>query len=140
MVKTYDPKDISVIFGGKIITGFGDGTFVVIERNEQTFNLKVGVDGEGTRAKSNNKSGKITLTLMQSSASNDDLSAFAAADELSNTGVAACLLKDGNGSTVCAAATAWIQKPANVENAKEVSTRTWVIESDEIDMFVGGNN
>lgn len=140
MVKTYDPKAVAVIFGGKIITGFGDGTFVVVERNEQTFNLKVGVDGEGTRAKSNNKSGKITLTLMQSSSSNDDLSAFAAADELSNTGVAPCLIKDSNGTTVCAAATAWIQKPANVEDAKEVGTRTWVIESDEVDMFVGGNN
>lgn len=139
MVKTYDPKGISMICGGKILSGFGDGTFIVVERNEQTFNLKVGVDGEGTRAKSNNKSGKITITLMQSSPSNDDLSAFAAADELSNSGVFPCLMKDNNGTTVCAAATAWVQKPANVENAKEVSTRTWVLESDEIDMFVGGN-
>lgn len=139
MVHTFDPKLVSLIFGGKIISGYADGTFILVERNEQTFNLKVGADGEGTRVKSNNKSGKITVTLMQSSASNDDLSAFALADEISNTGVVPVLMKDGSGRTVVSGATAWLQKPANVELAKEATARTWVIESDELAMVVGGN-
>jgi hypothetical protein len=138
-VQQYDPKNISVIVGGKIISGFGDGTFVLAERNEQAWNLKVGVDGEGTRAKNNNRSGKVTLTLMQSSGSNDDLSAFASADELSNTGAVPLLIRDNLGTTICTALTAWVQKIANMEDAKEVSTRTWVLETDELDMFVGGN-
>lgn len=140
MVKTYDPKQVALIFGGKILHGFADGSFVKIKRDEPTFTKKVGVDGEACRAKSNNKGGTIEVTLLQSSPSNDDLSAFAAADELTNTGVQPFLMKDGSGSTVCAAATAWIQKPADVEDAKEVGNRVWTIETDEIDMFVGGNN
>jgi hypothetical protein len=138
-VKTYDPKNISIIFAGKIITGFGDGTFVMVERNEQAFNLKVGVDGEGARAKNNNRSGKITLTLMQTSKSNDDLMALTEADELGNAGTGPFYMKDHSGSTLVGCLTAWVQKVPNIEDAKEVSMRTWVLESDELNMFVGGN-
>lgn len=136
---TYDPKNVSVIVGGSIMTGFADGTFVEVERNENAFNLKIGVDGEGTRAKSNNKSGKVTITLMQSSPSNDTLSGFTAADELSNTGAVPVLVKDNSGRTICTALTAWVQKYANASFAKEVTTRKWVLETDDIEMFVAGN-
>lgn len=139
MVFTYDPKQFSAIIGGKIMSGFVDGTYIKVTRNEQAFMLKVGVDGEGTRAKSNNKGGKIEITLMQSSASNDDLSAFAALDELSNGGVIPAIVKDGSGRTVCSAGTAWVQKYPDTEFGKEPVGRTWVIETDEIIMFVGGN-
>lgn len=139
MVKTYDPKQVSVIVGGKIMSGFADGTMVKVERNEQAFTLKVGVDGEGTRAKSNNRSGKITISLMNSSRSNDDLSALALADEVSNSGIAAALVRDASGRTLCAAATAWVQKFPDSEFAKEPNVRTWVIETDDLTVFIGGN-
>lgn len=139
MVKTYDPKQVAVIVGGKIMAGFADGSFVKVERNEQAFNLKVGVDGEGTRAKSNNLSGKVTITLMQSSDSNDDLSGFAAADELSNTGAVPMLIKDASGRSLFSAVTAWVQKYSDAEFAKEAMTRAWVLETDELLVFEGGN-
>jgi hypothetical protein len=140
MVNTYDPKLFSVIVGAKIMSGFSDGSFIRVERNEQAWNLKVGVDGEGTRAKSNNLSGKVTITLMQSSSSNDDLSAFAAADELSNSGAVPLLVKDVSGTTVCSAVTAWVMKYPDTEFGKEVLTRAWVLETDELLMLVGGEN
>ena len=138
-VKTYDPKNVSVIYGGKIITGFADGTFITAERNEQAYTLKVGVDGEGARARNNNKSGKVSIVLMQTSSSNDDLSGFALADELGNAGVAPLYIKDHNGTTLVTALSAWIQKMPNMEDGKEIQNRTWVIETDELNMFVGGN-
>ena len=138
-VKTYDPKQVSMIVGGKIITGFTDGTFITAERNEDMWTMKVGVDGIGTRAKTNNTSGKLTITLHQSSSSNDDLSAFAAADELSDSGAVPVLLKDNSGRTVVTALTAWVKKYANAEFAKEVSNRVWVLETDQLVMFDGGN-
>jgi hypothetical protein len=139
MVKTFDPAQFSCIVGGKIMKGFADGTFIRVERNEQAYNLKVGVDGEGTRVKSNNKSGKVTITLMQSSESNEALSAFAAADELSNSGAVPLLLKDGTGTTIMSAATAWVQKYPDAEFAKEATTRAWVLETDELIEFIGKN-
>ncbi len=139
MVKTFDPALFSMIVGGKIMSGFGDGTFIKLTMNEQAFSLKVGVDGEGTRAKSNNRSGRFEITLMQSSQSNDDLSAFATADQLSNSGAVPVLMKDGSGRTVAQATTAWVQKLPDTEFSKDPTTRTWILESDEINAFIGGN-
>ncbi len=139
MVFTYDPKQVSMIVGGKIGHGFADGTFIKLSRNEQAFNLKVGVDGEGTRAKSNNKSGKIEITLMQSSSFNDVLSAYAAADELSNSGAVPVIFKDNSGRTLATALTAWVQKYPDAEFAKETSTRAWTLETDELNILIGGN-
>ena len=138
-VREYDPKGISVIFGGKILHGFSDSEFIKAERNEQSFTLKVGVDGEGTRSKNNNLSGKITITLMQSSLSNDDLSTFQQLDEQSGAGALPFLMSDANGTTLVSALTAWVQKPADDTEAKEVSTRVWVIETDNMSKFTGGN-
>lgn len=139
VVKTYDPKQVSVIIGGKIMSGFADGSIVKVKRNSDAFTLKVGVDGGGTRAKSNDSSGEIEIELMQSSNSNDDLSAFAQADALTNAGVVSGIVKDGSGRTVVGATTCWVKKMPDVSFGKEVGTRTWVIVSDDLNMFVGGN-
>jgi hypothetical protein len=138
-VFTYDPKNVSVIVGGQTMSGFGDGTFVKFGRDENMWNKKIGVDGEGTRAKSNNKAGFMEISLMQSSASNDVLSGFAAADELSNTGAVPVLIRDNNGRTLATCLTGWVVKYPDTEFAKEVTVRTWRIETDELAIFIGGN-
>ena len=101
--------------------------------------LKIGTDGEGTRSRSRNKSGKIEIVLMQSSASNDYLSSLAIADEASNSGVVPALVKDGSGRSVYAAATTWVQKLPDSDLGKETKERTWILETDEVSIFVGGN-
>lgn len=138
-VRNYDPKNVSVIVGGTSIKGFTDGTFIMAERSEQMWNMKVGVDGIATRAKSNNRSGKVTITLHQSSASNDFLSGLAIADELApgGTGGVPLLIRDNNGTTLATAATAWVNKLANSEFGKEVANRVWVLETDTLVMNVG---
>lgn len=138
--KSYDPAQVSVIFAGIIVEGYADGTFVLAARNNPSFSLKVGASGEGARAKSNDRSGTVTITLMQSSASNDLLSAQAALDEASGDGIGSLLIKDLSGTTLVSAETAWIQKPSDMERAKEISDAQWVIETDVLNMFVGGNS
>lgn len=140
MLYQYDPKQVAAIVGGNIIGGFTDGTFIVVERNEDAFNLKVGVDGIGTRAKTNNKSGKVTFTLHQSSPSNDVLSALALTDENTGAGAVPFSMRDASGSSVAGALTVWIKRVANAEFAKEVSNRVWVLETEEINIFNGGNS
>ena len=138
MAKNYDPKEVSVIVGGHIVTGYADGTFLTVSRNKDAFTLGVGADGEGARSKSNDKSGRLTLTLLQSSASNDVLSGFATADEIANGGQVPVLVKDNNGTTIVEAATAWIVKKADVEYSHEITNREWIVESDRLDVLVGG--
>jgi hypothetical protein len=139
-VKTYDPAQVQVIFAGIPITGFADGSFVKVYRHNPMWSTKVGADGEGARAKSNDKSGAVEVTLMQSSSSNDLLSAQAKLDELSGDGVGPAMVKDASGTTLHSAESAWIEKPADSEFGKETGDRTWIIQTDNLDMFVGGNN
>lgn len=137
--KTYDPGQVALIVGGKIISGFSENSMVKVSRNDQAYKLTVGVDGEGTRSRSRNKSGKVEIMLMSSSASNDLLSALAIADEASNSGAVPVLMKDGSGRTIVSAATAWVQKIPDSEKAKEVKDQTWILETDEVNIFLGGN-
>ncbi len=136
-VKTFDPAKVSLIFGGHIVEGFADGTFITAARNNDTWSRQGGASGEQTRTKSNDRSGTMTIVLMQSSISNAVLQGFASADEISNAGKVPALIKDGNCSEIVTAETAWVQKPADKEHGKEASDRTWIFETGEL-IYLGG--
>lgn len=138
-LKSYDAKQVTVIVGGAILSGFADGSFVKVERNVDAFSLIVGADGEATRSKSNNRSGRVTVTLQQTSDSNTILAAYAAADELTNSGIVPVLIKDNSGVSIHSAAQAWIVKYAGSDYAKESGTKEWVMESSDLITFPGGN-
>jgi hypothetical protein len=138
-VQTYDPAKQIAIFAANQITGFADGTFIEIERNADAFTLAMGADGQGARAKSADKSGTIKFTLLQTSASNDVLSAQQQLDELTGAGLAGFMLKDAGGRTVAVAQTAWVKKPADVKLSKDIEGREWTLETDSLTYFVGGN-
>jgi len=137
-VKTYDPKGVVVSIGGSPISGYADGTFVNISRQNDTFTSVAGADGEVSRAKSNDKRGEMTLTLLQTSLSNDVLSALAVLDEKLGTGVVPIIVKDMSGLTIYFSGSGWIKKPADSEFGKEISNRDWVFELAEMEAFAGG--
>ena len=139
-VETYSPKRVELIFGGVPMRGFSDGTFINVERTSDSFTTNVGADGEVSRTHSADKTGKITITLQQTSDSNDFLSALIISDEISLLGQVPVLLKDTNGRTLAESPCAWIDKVANSEFSNELSDREWVISCSELIMFVGGNN
>lgn len=137
--KTYNPKRVLVSFANQLITGFMDGTFIAATRNDDSFTIAVGTDGEVARSASANRSGRVTFTLMQTSASNDALAAQMAIDELTNLGTGALFIKDASGRTLISAAEAWIVKPADGEFAKEIGPREWIIETGNLEIVNGGN-
>lgn len=138
MMRTYDPGRVIISLFGANITGFADGTFIKIERNSDTFVKTVGADGKVARARQRDRSARITLTLLQTSPSNDVLSAAAEADEIAGTGVGTFLMTDLNGTTEASAPNAWVAKPAAIEDGKEVGEREWMIDVDELDQNIGG--
>lgn len=139
IVKTYDPGQVLINFRGQPILGFADGSFVRVERNEDAFLTKAGADGEIVRARNRNRSGRVTITLMQSSPSNDVLSQAAIADEkLAGTGMGPLQVKDNLGTTQVNAPNAWVVKQPAIEFAKEVGTREWVLECDQLVIHTGG--
>lgn len=137
---SYDPKQVNVIVGGAPIGGYADGNFVEITFEEEQFKKVTGADGLTSRAKTNNHSGSISITLQATSSSNDVLSLLWNADRRTNGGVVPILVKDSSGRTLAAAAHAWIKKLPDVAFGKEISERTWEFDCAELEIFVGGNS
>jgi hypothetical protein len=140
-VKNYDPAANVLVFAGIPISGFADGTYVSVEQNEDSYALTVGADGEGCRSKTNNRSARVTVTLMQSSLSNDLLSALHNVDLASpaGDGIGPFLMKDLTGTTVMAAEKAWLVRFPTSSYARDPETREWIIETDHMIQNVGGN-
>lgn len=137
--RTFDPKKVIVTFGGAQISGYADGTFISIERNSDTFETVSGADGAVSRAKINDKTGTLTLTLKQTSPSNAILSALHKVDEDTGNGVVPCTIKDLSGDTEHISAFAWVQKPATWEAGKTINNTPWVIALAEYEPNIGGN-
>ena len=141
----YLPDKVALVAVGIPVTGFAPGTFISVERNEDGFSLQVGSGKESCRTRTNNVSGRITFTLLQSSAVNLLLSAAHNVDMNSpaGDGIAPSLLNDLSGipgaNTIIAAEKSWIVKMPTVEFANEGGTREWVIETDDLNTSVGGN-
>ena len=140
MIYTYDPKQILASFAGVPIVGFAEGTFLVVSRGADAFTVHVGSDGEGARTKSNDKRGTIKFTLMQSSPSNDHFSAMAVADEKANAGVAPFFAADRSGRSLHGATNAWVKKVPDGEYANTLGNRDWVLETENLENFIGGSN
>jgi len=138
-VRTYDPKAVSVVVGGVPIHGFADGTFIHLERSTDAFSKVVGTDGIVSRAKSNDQSGQLTITLAQTSPSNDALYAFAILDQATATGIVPIFIKDNSGRSTHFSALAWVRKMPPLDYAKEISNREWIFDLADYDEFPGGN-
>ena len=61
--KTFNPKLVTVMYGGMVITGFAEGSMVKCEKNEDNVTPHVGVLGEVSRAINADNTGKITISL-----------------------------------------------------------------------------
>ena len=115
-VRTYDPKLITVMYGGMVVTGFAEGSAVMCEQNEDNNIPHVGVLGEVSRALNADKTGKITISLAGTSPWVGMFAKLAQANEL-----LPCTVVDLNdtrhsvGGTEC-----WINKAPNIEMGKEV--------------------
>ena len=57
---TYDPSSVVASFAGVPLGGFADGTFIGVERNNDSFTLMVGAGGEAARARSRSKASAAT--------------------------------------------------------------------------------
>lgn len=139
MFKTYSPALVTISFRGINLTGIMDGTFIEAERDEDAFTKHVGAGGSVTRTRNMNKGGKITVTLIQASPTNDLLASVLLLDELVGGQYGAIQIKDLSGNMRCHATQAWISKPPKVERAKESGSCVWVFDCAELEIFAGGN-
>jgi hypothetical protein len=136
-IETYNPKDISVVIGGFVLSGFADDK-VRVFREADAWDDEVGCDGDVVRFASNDKRGEIEITLLQTSSSNLTLSTLAKTDELSGAGTFPAIVQDSRGSDLHVAATAWVKKIPEAKYRKGVVSRVWRIRTDNLQTFLGG--
>lgn len=136
---TLDPSQYSIIYGAHVVKGYADGAFINTVYNANTWELVKGADGEAARVLTNDNSVIITVTLLQTSASNTVFSAFSNIDRKTGKGSLPMLIKDNAGLTAGGGSVAWIQKPADQANSKSVESRAWNIVVPHYEGIIGGN-
>jgi hypothetical protein len=138
-IKSYDPNQVIIIYGGVPISGLADGTFIQVT-NADAWSKKVGADGEVGRSKSNDYTSEVTLTLMQTSSSNNYLSGIVAIDKASNAGALPLQILDLSGTSLHFWPQAWIRKTADAGYSKEIGDRAWVFDTGQpAQNVVGGD-
>lgn len=131
-MKTYNPKEVSVIIGGLILKSWN---IVTVEMDEDRALFTSGTTGEATRTINNNKLGAITIELPQSSADNLILSGLLVADA-----IVPCMVKDNQGNSIHIMAEGALVKFPSSEYGPEHGTREWQIKGNINDpQIVGGN-
>lgn len=137
MATDYNLRDVKCIYGGALLSGYGDGDAIRIEYNADLFTLQVGADGEAARSKSNNRSARITIRCMVGSAANAILQAALTADQAANAGAAPLSIFDPATLTNHTARGAWVTRPPTKVYAADAQALEWVLETDELIGFVG---
>lgn len=138
MLRTYDPGKVVISFKGIVFVAPADGTFITVERDEDTWSKSYGSDGDVARVRNRKRGGKATVTLMGISPTNDQLSTIVDIDERTGLGVGTFQVLDLNGTTLVHATNGWLVRPANYEAGNEHTNREWMIDLEVVDMFIGG--
>lgn len=139
--RVYDADQVTVSFGGHILSGYADGEFVRIEQASDDFTDVVGTDGEVSRSKTNDRRATITFILMQTSPSNAVLSAINNLDRVTpgGVGIGALFIRDRQGATLYRSANCWISRPPNPAFGREATSREWTLRCDNLIRVDAGN-
>lgn len=139
--RIYDSNQVQVSFAGVPVQGYADGDFLAITKESDAFSSVVGTDGDVARSKTNDRRATIEIILMQTSPTNDLLSAIHQADlnTPGGAGVGAFLVVDLNGTSLYSAGNCWIKRAPDPAFGREAQERTWTLECDELIEFTGGN-
>lgn len=132
-VQRHNPKQITISFGLYTISGYADGTFVMVTRAEDKFSTYVGSDGQVTVNENPNDSGTVVITLSQVSPSNRILQI--ALDEKRVYGIT---VADLEGVIQCSAVDSWVQSSSAFGRAKETTNNEWTIACANLKMFEEG--
>jgi hypothetical protein len=134
--RIYDPKKVTVVIGGHVLSGFADDEFIRVTFPDAGSKV-VGADGEVTFNRSADETAELTIRLKQSSPSNDVLSTLVRVSRATNIPISPVLIK-GNGSTLVASPHAWLIGKPEVVLGKEVKDYEWRFALADTEVFHGG--
>lgn len=145
---TFAPNDVTIVVTQQssgishILSGFSEDSIVNIERNAETYTLYTGADNTNTRIYNANTSAQITVSMQQTSSTNDILTQLYSNDANSrdSTGLFSISVVDNSGRSSYFAEEAYIAVVPNSQFANSMQTRDWVIHAVRLETFIGGNS
>lgn len=133
-MKTYSASEHSFSFAGLACeSGRGTDEFMSWEQKEPDISVKTGIDGESTVSESVVDYTELTLTIMQTSEYNAKLTALRLLKV-----TAPIFVRDRQGTTMIASATARIMGPPAQKRGKEVGLCEWKFSIFNPTRFDGG--
>ena len=130
----WDFQKLVNVYAGQVISGFSGKVMIEPNGGEPIATKTTGSDGKETIVVfHNNNSGKVTYSLMASSASNDVLNALAALKT-----IGPLLIRDSNGRTVLDTPSAWIARRPVVAFGAELGEREWRLDYSDASFVIGG--
>lgn len=140
-ISSYSPSDVTITVAGIYsVTGYAEGTFVRLTKDTQQVNTIRAMDGTMSRVKSPDTGWKVEITLAQSSSGNDIFSTLWNVDRVTSMGKFPLMVKDGSGSTLFMAATAWIEQIPDITFSNKLEDRVWVLGATDVIANIGGNS
>lgn len=122
-VETYDPTQVTMTVAGKTITGFGEGTYITVRREEDQYITHVGAQGEVSRTKNANNVGVIEVTLKLVAPANALLAQLANSDGLFTASVTDSFM----GTTIMSGSKCWMSRSPDKTFGDRDAGRTWQI-------------
>lgn len=147
MLRKYNPKKITGSFTGKVgnrefavrFIGYMDGTFVEAEYDEDAATKHTGSQGDTTVVLNPNKGAMVTVTFIQGSPCNDELSDLVPDADRDYLPVGTLAFDDLNGTSEVKSNEAWIKKTAKMEFGKALTGRAWTFDTGNAQIRVGGS-
>lgn len=144
---TFSPNQVAVIISQDSTgithrcSGYSEDSIISIDRNQETFSLYTGADDSNTRIANVNTSATMTVSLQQTSATNDVFSALYDNDRntLDSSGLFAITVKDLSGRSYYFSNQAYLASPPSSGFANSMQTREWVIHMPNSQIYIGGN-
>jgi hypothetical protein len=115
------------ISNGAGASGYADGEFLKIGLKNDGFIVVEGSDGSITRSKRLTRLLDIEISLLQSSSSNNFLSALWNLDNnaANGAGIGSFVLQDLSGTTLVICTRSWVNKPADITLDRGATVRKW---------------
>lgn len=130
----YSPANVFVDWGSFLqITGFAEGTSIDVVRNTDNTTSVVGMQGDVGITLNADRTGTVTITLMQTSFTNRMLARLQSEQETSGELIRADLnIKDLSGSMLTSCYSCHIMTPPNQTLGDSQEAKTWVFYCEEI--------
>lgn len=144
---TYSPEEVQVILSVPaadvvhMISGYVDGTFVNVSRENPLSVLYNGADNTGARTLRTNRAASVQLSLHQSSSSNDVLTQLYLNDQdaKDNTWLFNILIKDSSGRSIYQGRQCFIGMLPDSDFGTTIGERQWTLSIRDLEQKLGGN-